>query len=212
MARITRVQQNLLAAIEAGDEARVRKILSYGIDLDFISSTNKSPLHSAIRKHEHEITALLIDHGADINMPDNHGKTPLDIAIEEGDAHAITIIRIAGGKAGEKPEEEDEDEWDFWREPVTSGNPEKTTPPAGKTSSGKNSDNPFTPDNLKDIFNAEKWVGKTEEMEKLWKEVPKRLKKDFDFAAALAAARRETAKTRLKSKKAPLLPKKPRND
>lgn len=52
----------------------------------------------------------------------------------------------------------------------------------------------FREDNLKDIFNPKSWTGKTEDMEKLWDEVPTKLKKKFDFAAALAEARRDTLK------------------
>ncbi|MEZ0260608.1 MAG: ankyrin repeat domain-containing protein [Alphaproteobacteria bacterium] len=52
----------------------------------------------------------------------------------------------------------------------------------------------FREDNLKDIFNPKSWTGKTEDMEKLWEDVPARLKKKFDFAAALAEARRDTLK------------------
>jgi hypothetical protein len=52
----------------------------------------------------------------------------------------------------------------------------------------------FREDNLQDIFNPKSWAGKTEEMEKLWDDVPTRLKKKFDFAAALAEARRDTLK------------------
>jgi hypothetical protein len=52
----------------------------------------------------------------------------------------------------------------------------------------------FREDTLKDIFNPQAWVGKTQEMEELWNDVPKRLHKHFDFAAALAEARRGTLK------------------
>jgi hypothetical protein len=212
MTRITKVQANLLAAIEAGDETRVRKILTYDIDLDFVSAANKSPLHTAIREGEHTIIALLIGQDADVNLQDKNGKTPLDIAIEERDARAIMLIKMAGGKPAPEPfDEGDEDDWDFWRDPVP-GKPSKKPPEPKKTTPGKEEEKAFTPEKLKEIFNAEKWVGKTDEMEKLWEEVPKKLKKTFDFAAALAEARRETAKTRLKSKGKPGLPKKPDSD
>lgn len=52
----------------------------------------------------------------------------------------------------------------------------------------------FTEESLKDIFNAKNWVGKTEDMEKLWTDVPAKLQKKFDFDAAFAEAKRETLK------------------
>src|SRR5690606_14805245 len=52
----------------------------------------------------------------------------------------------------------------------------------------------YTKDVLKEKFNAKNWVGKTDEMEKEWEEVPKRFQKNFDFDAALAEAKRETLK------------------
>jgi hypothetical protein len=52
----------------------------------------------------------------------------------------------------------------------------------------------FTEESLKDIFNAKNWVGKTEDMEKLWTDVPEKLQKKFDFDAAFAEAKRETLK------------------
>lgn len=52
----------------------------------------------------------------------------------------------------------------------------------------------FTEESLKDIFNAKNWVGKTDDMEKLWTDVPDKLQKKFDFDAAFAEAKRETLK------------------
>lgn len=60
----------------------------------------------------------------------------------------------------------------------------------------------FTEESLKDIFNAKSWIGRTEEMEKLWEDVPAKLQKKFDFDTALAEAKRETLK-----KNAPTAPK-----
>ena len=52
----------------------------------------------------------------------------------------------------------------------------------------------FTEETLKDTFNAKNWVGKTDDMEKLWTDVPAKLQKKFDFDAAFAEAKRETLK------------------
>lgn len=60
----------------------------------------------------------------------------------------------------------------------------------------------FTEETLKDTFNAKNWVGRTEDMEKLWEEVPVKLQKKFDFDTALAEAKRETLR-----KNAPAAPK-----
>lgn len=45
---------------------------------------------------------------------------------------------------------------------------------------------------LPDLFKPEKWTGRTKEMEHLWEKLPAVLKKEFNFAAVLNAARKET--------------------
>jgi hypothetical protein len=50
----------------------------------------------------------------------------------------------------------------------------------------------WTEKKLADTFNAKNWVGKTDEMKKLWKDVPRDLRDSFDFAAAYSKARRLT--------------------
>ncbi len=49
----------------------------------------------------------------------------------------------------------------------------------------------FTAKTLPEIFAPEKWNGQTKEMQELWDTVPAKLKKSFDFAAALTEARQQ---------------------
>lgn len=79
------------------------------------------------------------------------------------------------------------------KEGGTGAKPEKPTQPAEPK---------FTEETLKDTFNAKNWVGRTEDMQKLWEEVPVKLQKKFDFDTALAEAKRETLR-----KNAPVAPK-----
>jgi len=41
---------------------------------------------------------LLLDYGAEVNIKNNKGKTPLDIAIEKGDTEIINLLRRYSGK------------------------------------------------------------------------------------------------------------------
>lgn len=74
----------LIAAIEGGHVNIVRNLLTYPeIDVNAMQRFPKfNPLHSAIRNHVNiEIIKLLLAHGADVNMKDGFGNTPLAIAL-----------------------------------------------------------------------------------------------------------------------------------
>ena len=61
-----------------------------------------SPLHAAAGENHKEITALLIIKGADVNLKNDDGETPLDWAEEERNADLANLLRKHGGKAGEE--------------------------------------------------------------------------------------------------------------
>ena len=58
-----------------------------------------TPLHIACRAGHIDVCRLLIDSGADLNIPDDTGETPLHRSIEHGDATVVTLLLNAGADA-----------------------------------------------------------------------------------------------------------------
>lgn len=48
-----------------------------------------SPLHQAILRRQNTIVLLLLENGADVQVPDTSGRTPLHLAVERGDAATV---------------------------------------------------------------------------------------------------------------------------
>lgn len=44
----------------------------------------ETPLYLAIKRSSKKTTDILLEYGADLNIPDNHGRTPRDIAKKIG--------------------------------------------------------------------------------------------------------------------------------
>ena len=80
-------QQQLFAAIEAGQTDTLRGLLSEGADLNAVSHTQErvTPIHSALANpHNTALAQVLIDAGADINTAQLQGYTPLHYAAVNG--------------------------------------------------------------------------------------------------------------------------------
>ena len=95
----------LLAAVDSGDEVKVRQLLVSGARSDDPRSA-RSPLNRAITSFRgsgnlycnRPIIELLLKYGADPNRPDPMiGALPLNTAIEVGDLPCAVTIRDAGG-------------------------------------------------------------------------------------------------------------------
>lgn len=64
-------------------------------ELDFTYGT---PLHVAIRWRFLDVALLLIDAGANVNLRDGYGKTPLELARAVGDARLVRRLTEAGAQ------------------------------------------------------------------------------------------------------------------
>src|SRR5689334_21239289 len=88
------------AAIEAGDEARVRALLDAKPSLVDYRKTGKRgvvyyrPLTEAARAGHTRVVALLLDRGADINATSLYG-TALEVGIDHPDVVALLLSRGA---------------------------------------------------------------------------------------------------------------------
>ncbi len=214
---ITKQQTALMRAVRAKNVQQVKALLKQGVDPDFEDDSNQSPLEAAIAANSLPVVRALVEGGADINRENSETyDTPLDFAREEKKHRIATWLDAEGamsffdrsafsGRYSRYDDYDDDDGYfDSKRKSARSSKKAKTRAaakqPAKKLTDefeGASAAPPkprFTEETLKDIFNAKNWVGKPEEMQKLWEDVPARLQKNFDFEAALAEAKRETLK------------------
>jgi PBP1b-binding outer membrane lipoprotein LpoB len=87
----------LIAAAEGNIEA-VKQHIAAGTDVG-AKTLGETPLHWVSTK---EVAELLIDNGADVNMKNSVGLTPLDWAVVEDSTEIADLLRKHGGKRGEE--------------------------------------------------------------------------------------------------------------
>jgi ankyrin repeat protein len=85
----------LIAAAEGNIEA-VKQHIAAGTDVG-AKTLGETPLHWVSTK---EVAELLIDNGADVNMKNSVGLTPLDWAVVEDSTEIADLLRKHGGKRG----------------------------------------------------------------------------------------------------------------
>ena len=59
-------------------------------------------MHAAASEGQNEIAELLIAEGADVNVKNDEGETPIDMAIRLRRTETIDLLRKHGGKTGEE--------------------------------------------------------------------------------------------------------------
>ena len=94
-------KHTLLSAVAMGETAAIRSLAQSGADLDQrMDRTNhrRTPLHLAVVKKQAGALATLIELGADLNLADAVGLTPLDQAALNG-ADEMTRLLIDAGAA-----------------------------------------------------------------------------------------------------------------
>ncbi len=74
----------LLCCIQHNKSAYTRALLEAGADPNIRNeSMGRSPLHFAAQNYHHEMITILISYGANVNIPDANGLTPLYFAENE---------------------------------------------------------------------------------------------------------------------------------
>ncbi len=187
------------AAIHLGSATMVRDLVDAGADVNRVNSYKEAPLDVAKQAGETAIAQYLESEGAVTGKTAKPRRT--QPALKKGRGNSV------GVQQDFDDDYYDDDKYYFGADEGagrknSAGKPRVTPKTAAMQQKGGDAIHApvvkpkpvFREDTLKDIFNAQKWVGKIDEMEELWNEVPKRLQKHFDFAAALAEARRGTLK------------------
>lgn len=182
-------------AIFHGKLSVVRALVESGADVNRVNDNGQTPLDYAKFHKETKIATYLKSEGAEkaddiasrqsysryaeYDDDDNYFFNSYDRDDDDFASNARAPKRSAAKKS--KPKTAGAKKFNA----VAGGGAELPTEPVAPK---------FTEETLKDIFNAKNWVGKTEDMEKLWTDVPDKLQKKFDFDAAFAEAKRETLK------------------
>lgn len=74
-------------AVREGNSRRVLELLATRPELANFQSERDdrcSPLHLAVRRRHTDLVILLVEHGADVNLADKYGLSPMDLALGYG--------------------------------------------------------------------------------------------------------------------------------
>ena len=92
----------LIAAAHLGHAEVVRRLIAAGAPLDHVNNLGWTALIESIvlgdggARHTATLRAL-VEAGADVNLADDDGRTPLQLATERGYTQMARILRAAGG-------------------------------------------------------------------------------------------------------------------
>jgi len=81
--------------LKSGDENARNHFLSE-VDINAVDPDGKSPLHYAAEKKDAQLAAFFISLGANPNVTDNFGQTPLGICIANNDAKVAEVLASGG--------------------------------------------------------------------------------------------------------------------
>lgn len=85
----------LISAAENGDIAAVQKLIARDVLLDARDARGRTALLAATHANQIATARLLINAGADVNLADNEGNTPLQHARQRGYADIVNILEQA---------------------------------------------------------------------------------------------------------------------
>ncbi len=88
----------LWQASESGDMIGLRAILERPVDIDARDPLGRTALMLATLHARAATVEVLLAHGADPNIPDMRGKTPLDVARAQNQAQIVTALERAGAR------------------------------------------------------------------------------------------------------------------
>jgi hypothetical protein len=87
-----RREPQLIRAAQNGDSAGIRRALARGELVDVPGQYRLTPLHWAVRNQHEEAARVLLEHGADPNVRDETGMSPLSIASALGAAGLVRLL------------------------------------------------------------------------------------------------------------------------
>ena len=86
----------LADAVQHRDTVRALSLLKSQVDVNATQGDGATALHWAVYFDDAEFVALLIDSGAEVNLPNNYGVTPLVLASKNGNAVILEQLLRSG--------------------------------------------------------------------------------------------------------------------
>jgi uncharacterized protein len=83
--------------INEGERDAALELISSGTDVNQLSVDRTTALHWAVYKKDLELVEMLLDEGADPNLRNDYGATPMTVASEHGDYPIMKALVDAGG-------------------------------------------------------------------------------------------------------------------
>ena len=83
-------------AVKQGNVAKVKSLLTLGMDVNSRSSSGYTPLHMSAGLDKRRVTKLLVTNGAKINARDSSGRTPLHISVRRGHFRMVKFLLSQG--------------------------------------------------------------------------------------------------------------------
>jgi ankyrin repeat protein len=89
----------LLTAVVVGQKEAARVLIARGARINARMGKDEwTPLGAAAEAKDLEMVRLLLDAGADPNLPNGHGETPLGVAASRGSPEVAALLRERGAK------------------------------------------------------------------------------------------------------------------
>ncbi|MCP4134731.1 MAG: hypothetical protein GY754_27400, partial [bacterium] len=93
----------LFASVEKGDIKTLEFLIEKGVNISAQHEQSRmTPLHYAASKGNLEIAKILLDKKANVNAPDQRGRTPLFNAIEKWKTHMVKLLLEKGASVDVK--------------------------------------------------------------------------------------------------------------
>ncbi|XP_062329152.1 ankyrin repeat and protein kinase domain-containing protein 1 [Osmerus eperlanus] len=89
-------------AVASGDIESVRLVLAHGAQTNCPSKRGYTPLIVSILHRLHDISTLLVESKADVNLGDSEDWTPLHFAAQNGDDRDVRLLLDKGARPGSK--------------------------------------------------------------------------------------------------------------
>lgn len=86
----------LYLAVQRGDIEQIDRHLHWGTDINQVFPNGRYPIHDAADKGRQIMLRKFVEAGADLNVKDAIGRTPMDLAILGGRTQAAEILVKAG--------------------------------------------------------------------------------------------------------------------
>ena len=101
-------EQQLAAAVSAGDLSEAKRLLSTGADPNSPELAERPILHRAVESRNMTMTEVLIEHGARVNSKDAAmGSTPIMVAGATEDSEMMRLLILAGANIAARDSEGD---------------------------------------------------------------------------------------------------------